>query len=168
MALTIDDTSYALPVDDTVAQKVASYNDALNAIQSAWASWTPSWTNLSVGNGTVTAKYRQIGKLVTCRLKIVFGSTTSISGDVDFSLPVTRATYPSVAGITNIGLLSMYDSSATTTYTGVLNTPTTTTSKLRAFSVSGSYIVVAVLSSTVPFTWTTSDEIAATFSYEAA
>jgi hypothetical protein len=38
-------------------------------IGAAWASWTPTWTNLSVGNGTMAGAYIQIGKTVHFRFK---------------------------------------------------------------------------------------------------
>jgi hypothetical protein len=55
----------------------------------AWESFTPTWTNLTVGNGTVVANYVLIGSMVTYTGKITIGSTTSISGFVNVSLPVT-------------------------------------------------------------------------------
>jgi hypothetical protein len=30
-----------------------------------WAAWTPTLANITLGNGTVTARYQQIGKTVT-------------------------------------------------------------------------------------------------------
>ena len=55
----------------------------------AWQSFTPTWTNLTVGNGTVVTNYVRIGSMVTYTGKITIGSTTSISGFVNVSLPVT-------------------------------------------------------------------------------
>lgn len=54
-----------------------------SAQSSSWASqsWTPSWTNVTVGNGTNNSKYFQIAKLVVCRLNLVLGSTSSASGN---------------------------------------------------------------------------------------
>lgn len=53
-----------------------------------WTSWTPTWTNLTLGNGTQTAFYTQIGKTVFYRVQIVFGTTSSIAGATAFTLPV--------------------------------------------------------------------------------
>jgi hypothetical protein len=58
----------------------------------AWSSWTPTVVNMTVGNGTVTAKYTQIGKIVHWRVKVVTGSTTSYTAtNATFTLPVTAA-----------------------------------------------------------------------------
>lgn len=134
----------------------------------AWPSWTPTWTNLTIGNAVVTAKYVQIGKLVLCRLDVVFGTTTSVSGDVRFSMPVTRATYGGTSGIAQLGVLSAYDVSVTTAVQGCVINISTTEAMIRIQTAGGTYVNLVALSSTVPFTWTTSDEIHTEFFYEAA
>lgn len=60
---------------------------------SAWTSWTPTWTNITIGNGTVTAKYKQIGKTVFARVSVTGGSTSSGNGGAvqQISLPVPAA-----------------------------------------------------------------------------
>lgn len=168
MSVTVDGTSYDLPADEFTATKVASYNSLLQALQNPFTAWVPTWTNLTVGNGTVTAKYRQIGKLVIVRLVIVFGSTTSISGAVSFTLPVTRAAYAGTAGVSPLGMARFFDASPGAGYEGVVVTPSTTTAKLHVWQASGTYTQAVDLSSTVPVTWTTSDEIHVQLSYEAA
>lgn len=136
--------------------------------QSAWASWTPTWTNLTVGNGTVTAVYATLAnKMIACRLTVVFGSTTAISGAVSFTLPVTRAAFAGTAGIIPIGLARFLDSGVAG-YEGRLITVSTTTGRLLYDAVAGALISLTDLSSTTPFTWGTSDEIGAEFYYEAA
>lgn len=59
----------------------------------AWTSWTPTWTNLTVGNATQTGKYMQIGKLVIARLSFTLGTTSSVGAGPSFTLPVTSVTY---------------------------------------------------------------------------
>lgn len=59
----------------------------------AWQSWTPTWTNLTVGNGTASGAYMQIGKTVFARYSLVLGSTSSVSGAVSFAPPVTAVAY---------------------------------------------------------------------------
>lgn len=134
----------------------------------AWASWTPTWTNLTLGNGTVVAKYSQIGNLVTCRLSLVFGSTTSVSGSVSFSLPVTRAAIAGTAGVTPLGQCRLFDTSGGVTNDGVIVTTSTTTALLTVNNSAATYLTAVALSSTIPFTWAVGDEIAAQFTFEAA
>ena len=48
----------------------------------AWQDWTPTYTNFSLGNGTVDARYTQIGKTVHFTISIVLGSTSSMTGSM--------------------------------------------------------------------------------------
>jgi len=154
------------------AQKEATINAALDALDAqvggAWTSWSPTWTNLSVGNGTVVAKYARIGKLVHARLSLVFGSTTSVSGSVSFSLPVTRVANAGTATVSPMGLVRLFDTSAGFALEGTIVNASTTTGQAIVWDTSGTYAKGAALSSTVPFTWATGDEIGAQFLYEAA
>ena len=54
---------------------------------SKWNSFTPSYTNLSVGNGTSQGLWRYLDGGIRVRQHITFGSTTSISGSVSFTIP---------------------------------------------------------------------------------
>lgn len=134
---------------------------------SSWAmqSWVPTWTNLATGNGTLNyAKYIQIGKMIYFRLSFVWGSTTSISGNVSVSLPATAA-YSSSTGFEPVGFGVCYDSSATTPYPLTLaTTNSTTTARLLADNGTN----LTSVTSTVPMTWTTSDAIQIEGFYEAA
>lgn len=140
---------------------------AAGSTPGAWASWTPTWTNLTVGNGTVVARYDQLGKTVHCRLSLVFGSTTAITGGVIFSLPVTRAAYGGTNGITPLGTATLFDTPGAA-YLGTVQNLSTTTARIRALNAAGTYLSTDTLSATVPFTWAVGDEIAAEFVYEAA
>lgn len=130
--------------------------------------WTPAWTNLTVGNGTVVASFIKIGKLVFCRVSIVFGTTTVVSGDIQFSLPITRAAYAGAALLTPLGVARLYDASGAIVLPGDVITVNTTTSAVRSHVVSGSNVVQGLCSATAPFTWATTDEIIAQFHFEAA
>ena len=58
-----------------------------------FTTWTPTWTRLTVGNGTVIARYGESGKFIYVDLTIQFGSTTSITGNApEFTLPVNART----------------------------------------------------------------------------
>jgi hypothetical protein len=134
----------------------------------AWASWTPTWSSLTVGNGTVTARYMQTGKTVFARLSVVFGSTTSISGDFTFTLPVTAAAHAGAAALPPLGWARAYDVSAAVVYEARVLLNTTTTTVTRFMAAGGTYVTQVTPSSTVPFTWTNPDELSYEFVYEAA
>ena len=130
-----------------------------------WSTYLPSWTGLTVGNGTLSfARYSVIGKTVTVFIKLIWGSTTSISGDVSVSLPVP-AFYGYTSETRPTGGAEFFDS-GTARYWGFLRFDSTTTVRLTAGLASGTYLGSAEISSTVPFTWTTNDQINLAFSYE--
>lgn len=53
-----------------------------------WADFTPSWTNLTVGNGSVGGRWRRVGnKTIELRAQFTFGSTSSIGGNLGLTLP---------------------------------------------------------------------------------
>lgn len=131
-------------------------------------TWSPTWTNLTPGNATTTAKFRTIGKTVICRLNITLGSTSSVSGTVSFTLPLTSVSYAGTANTQPLGIASYFDNSAGDTFDGTVSWSSTTTATLRALDASGTYLKRAVLSSTIPFSWTNPDEITLWFVYEAA
>lgn len=69
--------------------------DGVN-VSGAWASYSPTWTavttNPTLGNGTISAAYMQIGKTVHFRVKVTFGTTTTLgSGAYGLTPPVTAA-----------------------------------------------------------------------------
>lgn len=133
-------------------------------------SWTPTWVNLTVGNGTQASKYIQVGKTVFYRLSFILGSTSSISGDVTFTLPVTSITYPGAA-ITQVIGTGNFSDTGTRSYNCWAYWNTTTTGILRVtLGSTGAtgYVGPGVISSTVPHVWASTDEIFIQGFYEAA
>jgi|TARA_R100000482_G_scaffold124710_2_gene78555 hypothetical protein len=54
-------------------------------------AWTPSLSGFSLGNGTLDARYRRSNGLVLFIIELTWGSTSSASGSIGFSVPVTLA-----------------------------------------------------------------------------
>lgn len=135
----------------------------------SWAmqSWTPTYANLTAGNGTTTAKYVKIGTTVFYRLVFVLGSTSAVGSSPTFTLPVTSITYPGTAAKMIIGEGSYFDTSAGSSKHAKAFWATTTTARLIALDGADS-TGYNNLSSTVPFTWATGDEIHVQGWYEAA
>ena len=134
---------------------------------SAYAAWTPTFTNLTVGNGTLSGQYVQIGKMVHAYLNLTFGSTTAITGAVQVTgLPVAPV---STTAAVNAIVQSNYSDATGNKFWGSshANNNNTTRIWLSPMTVSGSYILSnADLSSTVPFTWATSDVLSVAMIYQ--
>lgn len=97
-------------------------NDKLSTtageIGAAWQSWSPSYNGITVGDGTATAKYTQIGKTVHFRFKLDLGSTSAITNSATLTLPVpVHADYDS--SFHAVGVVIARDASAANEYTGV-------------------------------------------------
>jgi hypothetical protein len=147
-------------------------NDAIEAIESfvlgitgnAWTSYTPTFTNLTVGNGTINAAYNQIGKSVTVRISFTWGSTTSAtSSPTTVSLPVTSK---SVGTSYGVGTAYMENSGIAGYVTSI--TINTATSNF-AFPVIGTNGLISTnVTGLQPFTWGTADFFQTIFTYEAA
>jgi len=137
--------------------------EASVAAVGTWLDWTPSATGHTVGNGTVTARYTQVGKLVTFRYLFVLGSTSAISSDFAFSLPVTAA--PSNTFLTATGMLYNPGVDIYPAFCFYLDT---TTVQVRAGNASSVYNYLASLTASIPFTWFTGNRVAVNGCYEAA
>ena len=131
----------------------------------AWTSWTPTWTNLTVGNGTYrVAKYKQIGKTVIFAVDFEFGSTSSVSGNpLSLTLPINRLNVY-MTGSFN----AMLNDTGLAAYPGAINTNSSDASliTIRPVNTAGTYASVAEVTSTVPFTWASGDRIQVNGIYE--
>jgi hypothetical protein len=67
-------------------------------------SYNSSPVSLTLGNGTLSAKYARQGTIVDVFLELVGGSTTAASGNVIFALPFTAAGDASVSRHEGIGI----------------------------------------------------------------
>lgn len=135
----------------------------IDAVTSAWTnysgslSWTASTTNPTIGNGTITARYVHVGKLVIYSGDITMGSTTTFgSGTYFVSVPVAAL---SIMPYT--GSCLVYDSSVGTNRQPAVAT-LSTTSKLAFYATTG------LVTSTVPFTWASGDVLRWLIAYETA
>lgn len=133
----------------------------------SWQSWSPTVTNFTTGNGTVTAKYVQMGKTVFARLDIVLGNTSAVTGSIQFTLPVTSISYPGTATTQSIGQVIFFNGGGTLAQ-GWVDWFSTTKGELLVATAGGTYVTQAPLSSSAPFTWAVSMEMHVEIVYEAA
>jgi len=134
----------------------------------AWVTWSPTWTNLTVGNGVVTARYRQIGKTTQAVASITFGSTTSISGAVTISFPTTPSSFYSTVARPIYGYGTILDNGANALPLTVEIETSTTAGRISAHLASGTYASLSPITSTIPMTWTTGDAMTIFLEYENA
>lgn len=131
----------------------------------AWTDWTPSFTNFTLGNGTVTAKYVKIGRKVTWYMKVILGTTSSMGTSPTFTLPVAMASYYNNAFLDIMGNGWIQDA-GTAHYGSFVNWQTSTTVGLNVWRADTSFIQAGGITATSPMTWTTNDSFTYTGTYE--
>lgn len=133
--------------------------DLLNAnfayLGAAWTAFTPAMTfsgggSLTIGNGSISGAYRQVGKTLDVNIDLRVGSTTSFgTGDWRFTLPNSLT---SVARRQAAGVAYGYDSSPVGFKVGVaLAEPSV------AYLSAVHDGATALWASTVPITWANGD-----------
>jgi hypothetical protein len=131
----------------------------------AWTNYTPTFTNLTVGNGTLVAKYCQIGKIVKVYISFTFGSTSSMGTAPYFTLPVTGLT---ATNNTPYGSIYLEDNGVAG-YVGSITYRSTTTALLQCIFANQTYLGgFQTFNATTPITWGNTDYFNGYFSYEVA
>lgn len=180
---TIDAADYNVPINTIVAEINGGLDSANieaggvvpNGLVSgtgtswAWSSYSPTLSGLFTnGDWTVNGcSYIQIGKTVIVKVVLVATDSTPMggAGDATFTLPVTSVAVAN-AGV-QLGTLRLRDANGSIYIASVFHA-STTTATIKSTAVSGANTIEAALSSTAPFTWTTSDGVLGTIIYEAA
>jgi hypothetical protein len=129
----------------------------------AWTTWTPTYGNITIGNGTVTSKYAQIGKTVFFEFNLQWGTTTSITGGgPSFTLPVAAVSNNFFfngnildAGITNYAGASDASAGGNTSY-------------FKFVRASGTYAQGESITATTPMTWGNGDVFTVAGNYQVA
>ena len=129
-----------------------------------WFNYTPTYTNLTVGNGTHSSKFRISNKTVSFRLGFTLGNSSSVGGFITATLPVTSAALKVEEPI-GIGFIQ---DSGTAWFGAVARYATTTTVDIAPQNAASTYLQVSASSSTVPMTWTTNDGLFINGQYEIA
>ena len=156
---------------------LGDFQRRLEAIEraSVLKPWTPTWTDLTIGNGTQDGLYSTDGRLVVASLTVEFGSTTSIdASNPTATLPVTAASLYLV-GAFPYGQVMLWDT-GTEFYPGQVWTATTSSGQqtthfrpmVTVSQGAGNEATAGAVSSTGPFTWTTGDRMNFWLAYLAA
>jgi hypothetical protein len=115
-------------------------------------SFTPTWSNLTVGNGTQSFKYVRINNLVFINGKFTLGSTSAITGNVSFTTPVTSTNQQ---GISYAGDVFIEDS-GTGNLLGFV-AYLSNTFYIQTYTVNATYPTPIGFQATTPFTWAAND-----------
>ena len=135
----------------------------LNSIGEAATSFTPTWTNYTRGNGTTIAYYTEVNKLVYVYVRETLGTTSSVTGVLRMTLPITAARAQSIP----IAICNLNDT-GTAAYAGIVQAISTTQVEFRTLNVGGTYPTQTNPSASIPMTWTSTDFFESAWIYEGA
>jgi hypothetical protein len=131
-----------------------------------WVSYTPTFTNFTLGNGSLSAAFYKIGRQVTVRMRVALGSTSSMGSFPNFTLPVAASgslSYP----VNSVGLLQIEDA-GTREFMGAIRLTGTLNADFLTYLISGTAVAPGLLTPTSPMTWATNDKFWLQMTYEAA
>jgi hypothetical protein len=166
------------PLDPIVASRIQRIIDnqedhetriAVNEV--AWVDWTPSFSALTVGSGTLIARHRTIGKTVQYYLEFTYGAGSSVGTNPSFTLPSTprASTYSNNAsGGSVIGQANYYNNTLTRWYpAGFVRLSAAATASLMCATGNVTFVsTVNAVTSSQPFTWAAAAKICVYGEYE--
>lgn len=132
-----------------------------NSGMAGWTVWTPASTQITLGTGSSTGYYTQVGKTVHVRGQITLGTGFAFSGAavVINNLPVTGSTNISFVGNFS-GVLAI----GSARYAAIVRMGSSTSLNIDSFGASG---LNTIITATVPATWASADAIRFAGTYEA-
>ena len=127
-------------------------------------SFTPTYTNFSLGNGTVTARYVRVQKLVYVFVLIACGSTSAFTGtQMSVTKPITSAAQDGVQGT-----VFYFDASTGSQVFGPIRYASTTAVVNDLYNAASTYLTIGFTNATTPWALAAGDVIAMNYVYEAA
>jgi len=139
----------------------------LNGIGESGVVFTPTITNGVLGNGTISATYQRVNKIVIATYVWTLGSTSTITGGLQFSLPFT-ATSATNMPVQILGGALFTDASGGVDFVIIPYHATTANVGFLTSVASTAYTTVGLVNATAPVAFGTGDIVRARIIYEAA
>lgn len=130
-------------------------------------TWSPTYTNFTLGNGTQVTRFTRQGRSIEFVLNVILGSTSVMGTDPQFTLPASIATSAYTTNISSIGEVTILDS-GTAVFRGGVRFLSVDKGVMVVYDSSATHLRETSITSTIPMTWTTSDQFTVRGHYEAA
>jgi hypothetical protein len=171
-------TTTSLLTSPSHAQQHSDINDAVEALEAkvavgntvlgTYTSYTPTFLNVTAGNGTTTGAYCRVNNLVHYYGSFTLGTTSAVTAGMSVNLPINLNADIATLRQT-FGTASFYDLSALVTYAGVgMYNASVTSMFLMVHNAAGSYLQPQNANNVAPMTWATGDVINFNLYYRAA
>jgi hypothetical protein len=147
--VTPDNTAYVKDGASAIRSLGQSIDTSVGTGLLAWTAYTPTLTAVTVGNGTLTAKYLKLGKTLHIMINFTLGSTSAVGSQPQFSLPAgLTTTFPlfQPVGVGNISISGGQYNTQVFTYTSSAIYPLLQTANTT-------YVGIADVTATVPATF---------------
>lgn len=158
--------------DDSTAYDVPAVMAAMaNSVQTAltngpgWTSFSTVPVGVSVGNGTLSQRWRKNGGVIEVEGTLVIGSSTTVTTIVVYH-PIETTGLPAQRGFP-LGVVSFYDSGSTY-YSGAVISTGSANAQLYPWNTASTYAVFGSVPSTlsqVPFAMSSGDKVLWRYSY---
>jgi hypothetical protein len=144
-------SGYAPRVGDYIAVLVNGADRlVLGAVDSdGWVSYTPTWTNVTMGASATVGRWQYHDGLVFFHAELTLGAGFAITGNVGVGLPIDRDARPFVCA-------AAYEDAGTRYYVGSALAITSATRAELVHSESGNS---GLVNATNPFTWVAGDDV---------
>jgi len=138
---------------ETDTDKLMLYNGTAWKVAGGggWVSFTPSYTNLTVGNATNNGMYRYVPGGIRFKVQTTFGTTSAMGTNPTLTIPNSETSASD--SVRSIGP-AVFSDAGTRSYPGTCLCTAGTTTVSFVHTESGN---AGAPSATAPFTWTTSD-----------
>lgn len=132
-----------------------------------WQPYTPALGGITLGNGTVTARFTENGKTVHFWVNFVLGTTSSVDGTIEIGTPSTGFTTTGFVYPMGTALAKLDGATGSNVFKGFTTNggdgPVTVARIVAANGTNG-----GLWGPTVPFSWSDGDTLALMAMYEAA
>jgi hypothetical protein len=153
----ITTTDYAMAAT-TITDTYLSYTESPEGFPDEFA-FTPSGL-VTIQNGTQEGYWKTNGNKIYLHGGVLYGSTPTTFSSSDLTLPVAiGASYDISAAQSPLGIATYLDA-GTASYLGNIRRQTSTTARFQAVVTSATHGTTTAITSTVPFTWGNTDELA--------
>lgn len=132
----------------------------LNSGMAAWTPSSPTYSGLTIGNGTVVSKYAFAGRTYTFKWKLTLGSSSSVTGWPNISVP------QQAADNLEVGSCVLFDTSGSVSKLGSVIFASATAIGPVYPDTAAATPTMTFVSATLPFTWAVGDTIQMSITYE--
>jgi len=127
-----------------------------------WVAYTPTLSNITLGNGTLAAFYRRVGDSIEINFSFKMGTTSSMGTSPSFSLPngltFDSNKFTALNGEQTIGYGKIYDA-GTDAFDAIAEVSGNNILVRVVKRVGADYLDFPHIQSTVPMTWANGDAI---------